>query len=82
MTLIEMLTKFFAWSLVINIGILVFSTIMLILMRTRVSRLHAKLFDVDEQFLSQAYFKYLAQYKIMVLVFNLVPYLALKIIGS
>jgi hypothetical protein len=38
------------------------------------------MFDLAEADLSRAYFQYLAQYKILIFVFNLMPYLALRII--
>ena len=38
------------------------------------------MFDLDKVYLQQAYFKYLAQYKIIIIIFNIVPYFALKII--
>ncbi len=36
---------------------------------------------MEEADLSKAYFQYLAQYKIATLVFNVAPYIALKIMG-
>jgi hypothetical protein len=37
------------------------------------------MFGLEDADLSRAYFQYLAQYKILVFVFNLMPYLALRI---
>jgi hypothetical protein len=37
------------------------------------------MFGLDDTDLSRAYFQYLAQYKILIFVFNLMPYLALRI---
>jgi hypothetical protein len=45
-----------------------------------IKRLHAKMFGLSEEDLSRAYFQYLAQYKIAIFVFNLAPYLALRIV--
>jgi len=39
------------------------------------------MFSLPEEDLSRAYFQYLAQYKIVVVVFNFVPYLALRILS-
>lgn len=42
--------------------------------------MHGKLFGMDETALSAAYFRYLATFKIVVIVFNVVPWIALQIV--
>ena len=81
MDTIETLRVFFGWCSVINIGLLVFSSILIIAIRGTASRLHGKMFNLDEKFVEQAYFQYLGQYKIAIIVFNIVPYFALKIMS-
>jgi len=78
---IEFFTIFFGWCSVINISLLVLSTISLILMREPILRIHSKLFKLDQSSLPAIYFQYLAGYKIAILIFNLVPYIALKVIN-
>ncbi len=80
MSSLETLTAFLGWCTVINIGLLMFAAVVLGLMRGPISQIHAKMLDLNESDLSRAYFQYLAQYKIAILVLNLVPYVALKII--
>ena len=77
----EALTELLGWASVINIAILIFSTVMLIAMRGFVTVIHSKLFGLDEKDLGRAYFQYLAQYKIAIIVLNIAPYLALKIMA-
>ncbi len=77
---IEFLTEFFGWLSVINIGFLLFTTLSLILLRDKITNIHSKLFGLSDDELSKAYFQYLAQYKILILVFNLAPYIGLKIL--
>ena len=77
MITIEALRTFFGWCSVINVGVLMISLISVILLRGPVSRIHAKMFGVDEKELSLVYFKFIAQYKMAILIFNIVPYLAL-----
>jgi len=81
MITLSITTAFFGWASVINIAILLFSTVMLIFTRETVSEIHSKLFGVDKKDLGRAYFQYLAQYKIAIIVFNVTPYLALRVIG-
>jgi hypothetical protein len=77
----EALTELLGWACVINIAILMFSTLMLIVMRGFVTKIHSKLFGLDEKDLGRAYFQYLAQYKIAIIVLNIAPYIALKIMA-
>ncbi len=79
MNTIEAAREFLGWCSVINIGLLIFSGIFVVLFRGPISRIHAKMFNLDESNISRAYFQYLAQYKIAILVFNIVPYFALRI---
>ncbi|QBG36447.1 DUF6868 family protein [Litorilituus sediminis] len=75
------MTLFFGWCSLINIGILMLTTISLTLFRTSISKIHAKLMQVEEKTLPSLYFNYLANYKVLILVFNLVPYLVLKMMA-
>ena len=81
MNTIEAMREFLGWCSVVNIGLLVCSVIILLSLHGPVSRIHAKMFSLDEGDVSRAYFQYLAQYKIAIIVFNVVPYLALRIIN-
>lgn len=81
MQFISEMTNFFGWCSVINIGLLLYMTLMFTLFRSFVKSLHAKMFGLPEVDLDKAYFNYLANYKIAILIFNLVPYLALKLMS-
>jgi len=81
MMTIETLTELLGLASVINIAVLMFSTIMLIVMRGAITKVHSKLFALDEKDLGRAYFQYLAQYKIAIIVLNIAPYVALKIMA-
>lgn len=80
MTMTE-LTELFGWMTLINIGLLVVATFSLMLMRDWVEPIHQRLFSLKPRVLRKVYMQYIAYYKIVVLVFNLTPYLALKIMG-
>jgi hypothetical protein len=75
------LTEFLGWSLVINSAVLLLVSLMLIAMRAPIAKLHDKMFDLSDADLSRAYFQYLGQYKLLIIVFNLTPYLALKLMA-
>ncbi len=80
MTIAE-LTEFLGWILVINIAVLLIASFMLTAMRGMLLQIHGKMLGLSEDDLLRAYTQYLAQYKIAVFVFNLAPYLALKLMG-
>jgi hypothetical protein len=78
---IEQITTLLGWASAINIAILALSTLSLIVMRGWVTSIHSQLFGLDEKDLGRAYFQYLAQYKIAIIVLNITPYIALKIMA-
>ena len=75
------LTEFLGWTLVVNFGVLILAFLMLTLMRNTIAALHSKMFGLSEEDLSRAYLQYMAQYKIAIFVFNLAPYIALKLMA-
>ena len=79
--IIETLTEFLGWCAVINIGMLILSLAAITFGREQALKIHGKLFDLDEKSLKQVYLRYLSQYKILSVVFTIVPYFALKIMG-
>ncbi|PHS69926.1 MAG: hypothetical protein COB23_04525 [Methylophaga sp.] len=78
---IDILTTFLGWCSILNIGLFILATIALILMRESISHLHSTLFWLNPITLPAAYFRYLANYKLAILIFNIVPYVALKIMS-
>ena len=78
---LPLITQFFAWCTLINFAILILATIGIYAMGDFAKRVHSRMFGIDPADLPAIYFKYLAYYKIAVLVFNLAPYLALRIIA-
>lgn len=74
-------TSFFGWCSVINIGILSFTALFLMLFKDSLVAIHSQLFNLEQKVLLSIYFKYIAGYKVLILMFNLVPYVALKIIA-
>lgn len=74
------LISFFGWCSVLNIGILLFAAICVICLRPLMVRIHNKIYGVSEQALPLFYLQYLAYYKMGILLFNLVPYFALRLL--
>lgn len=73
------LTAFLGWLSIINIGVLFFCLLVVSLFSKYLMEIHQKLFDVKKADLPKIYLKHLAQYKTLIVFFNIVPYFALKI---
>ena len=78
----ETLRTFLGWCTLINVGLLTISTVAVLLMRGFVTRLHGKMFGLSEGDVSREIYRYLALYKIAILVLSVVPYVALSIMTS
>jgi hypothetical protein len=78
---IETLTELLGWTAVINIIVLTVSTLAIMAMQGMMTNIHSRLFGLDQTYLAKAYFQYLGQFKIVVIVFNIAPYLALRIMA-
>jgi len=76
---IETLATFFGWAFIISSGILLLTTLIVLMFKASVSRLHAKLFDIDSKTLDTLYFSYLGNMKIASIMLFLVPYISLKL---
>ncbi len=78
---LEVLTAIFGWCAVINIALLLFSSLWVTVFREFTKRLHSTLMQVDASELNAYYFQYLGNYKLLILVFNIAPYIALRLIA-
>ena len=73
----EQLAHFFGQMTLINAVILLFSTVMLMAMKDFVARLHGKMFGLSKEQIGTVVYAYLGVYKLLIIVFNLVPFLVL-----
>jgi len=76
------LTELLGWASILNIGFLLFATAVLASAKSIIVAIHSKMFDIPKNELPVIYFKYLANYKTLSLVFIISPYIALKIMGQ
>lgn len=75
------LTSFLGWCTLINAVLLILAFLMLTLSREWIMSIHARIFQVPEDALPGIYLGFLGKYKLLIVVFNLVPYLALRLMG-
>ena len=77
---IQKLTKFFMWCSIINGALLVLSMMGIILGPDFGLSLQTKLFHIPRETLNLALYLYLGVFKIAWLVFNVTPYVTLRIV--
>ena len=78
---IQTLIRFFMWCTIINGALLVFWTTMCILTPDLVYRTQSKWFPSPRETFNVVIYSFLGLFKIVFLVFNVVPYVALLIVG-
>ena len=69
------------WSSVLNMGLLSIAAIALLVAGDAIKGIHSRLYGLPEADLDRAYFQYMANFKVMIFVFNLAPYAAMCIVG-
>jgi len=77
---IQILTKFFMWCTILNVALLALSSVMCMCARDWIYRIHSKWFSIPREAFNVAIYSFLGLYKVLVFVFNLIPYVALLII--
>ncbi len=78
---IPTLTAFFMWCTIINGGLLALWTSMFMVAPDLVYRTQSKWFPIPRETFDIALYAFLGLFKIVFLVFNFVPYVALLIVG-
>ena len=80
---IDIMMDFFKWCSIINCSLLALWVIILPLTQDFIYAIHSRFwFSGSRHEHKQIIFKVLAYYKIIVFVFNIVPYIALRIITA
>ncbi len=78
---INLLQGFFFWCTVINSTLFLISFIMITLMKKFIIKIHGKWYDIPEEKFGPFFYNFMLFYKTAIFFFNLVPYIALKIIS-
>ena len=78
---IQTLTTFFMWCTIMNGGLLILSSLILVFAGDFVYRLHSKWLPMPRETFNVVIYSFLGLFKIIWLVFNVVPYVALMVSG-
>ena len=76
-----MLTRFFMWCSILNTSLLAVSFLILAFAGDWVYRIHGKWFTMPRETFNVVLYSFVGVYKIIVIVFNIIPWMALAIIG-
>ncbi len=79
---LQLIEQFLFWCGLINTGMLMISFIMILFMKRLIFKTHGKMFGLDEDFISKALYTYVGFYKILIFMFNIIPFIAVKIISG
>ena len=78
---IATLTTFFMWCTIINGGLYAFTALWCICGRDFINNLQSKMFPLPRETFDVAIYAYLGLYKIVWITFNIVPSVALLMLG-
>lgn len=78
---LDTLREMFLWCTVLNYGLLLVWFLLFTLAHDRLHRLHGRWFRLLPEQFDVVHYSGMAMYKIAVVIFNLVPYLALRFVG-
>lgn len=78
---IQTLTSFFGWSSIINGSFFAFTAFFMMLAPDFVYKIQSKFFKLERDYFDKVIYAFLAAWKILFIFFNLVPYIALKLIS-
>jgi hypothetical protein len=78
---IQTVTAFFKWCTIINGALLIVSALMFMVAPDLIHGIHGKLFSLPRETFDVVIYAFLGLYKIVFLIFNAVPYVALLIVG-
>ena len=78
---IESIRAFFMWCTILNVALLLLSLLFCLCAGDWIYQIHSKWFSISRQTFNVAIYSFLGLYKIFILVFNLIPFIALLIVG-
>ncbi len=77
---IEKFQAFFFWCMLVNIGNYAFTAIAVLVFRDFICKMQARMFGLNEETIRKSIYMYLAIYKLLITVFNFVPWIVMLII--
>ena len=79
---LDILQDFLFWCLVLNMGLYTLSALGMYFFREVFYKIIQTVFPFDDDTLAKSFYNYVANYKLLVTIFNFVPWLAIMIVNS
>ena len=76
----EKLQQFFFWCMLVNSGVYAVTAIAILAFGDFICTINQKMFGLDQATIRQSMQRYLANFKLLITVFNFAPWLAMMII--
>jgi len=77
---LQTLTSFFMWCTIINVGLLLFLALIYLVAPNLIYRLQSRWIPIKRETFDVVFYSFIGFFKVVVLVFNVVPWIALVII--
>jgi hypothetical protein len=78
---VEIIRNFLAWCSIINVGVLIYWWLFFTLAHGFVYRIQGKWFKLSVEKFDAIHYTGMAFFKMSIILFNIVPYIALRIVG-
>ncbi len=79
--IIDVMRDAFLWCFIINMGILLWWVGFIIFAKEWVYKMHSKFYQLSKESFSTIHYAGIVLFKVFIFAFNLVPYIALRIVG-
>jgi hypothetical protein len=79
---VQLVTDFLLWCLILNYAVLLWWFAAFVFARSWIFKLHRRWFRFSEELFDSVHYTMMGIYKIGILLLNLVPYIALRILRS
>ena len=77
----QVVSEFLLWCVALNYAVLIAWFVVFVLARSWMRKLHGRWFHISDESFDCVHYAGMAVYKVGILIFCLVPYLALRILG-
>lgn len=78
---IQVLKMFFMWCSILNMGLLLMTSLLLAFCGDFVYKMHSRLYPMSRETFNVVVYSFVGVYKIIFFVFNFIPWIALMIVG-
>jgi hypothetical protein len=78
---IDTIRAFFLWCTILNAALLLASWLFCLSAADWIYGMHSKLFSVSRETFNVAVYSFMILYKVFILAFNFIPYIALSIVA-